>query len=201
MNVFQAMKERRSIRKFLNETVPKDQIMRMVEAASWAPTAGNSQNFRFIVIQDKETLVQMKEIVDEAIERYTGKTTPEGQQTYYNLFAFAPAAICVIGLPYESATDSILQTKDPERFRQRRFAVNPGLQGVSAGIAQFLLAAHALGYGACWMTGPLIAKKELESTLLIRHPEELSAIIALGKPASAVSSPLKKTPEEFVTFT
>jgi len=174
--------------------------MRMIEAASWAPTAGNSQNFRFIVIQDNETLVRMKGIVDEVIERYTEKTTPEGQQTYYNLFAFAPAAVCVVGLPYESATDSILQTKDPERFKQRRFAVNPGLQGVSAGIAQFLLAAHALGYGACWMTGPLIAKAELESILAVRHPEELAAIIALGKPASAASNPPKKAPEEIVTF-
>jgi len=201
MDVFQAMKERRSIRKFLTETVPKDQIMRMIEAASWAPTAGNSQNFRFIVIQDKETLVRMKGIVDEVIERYTGKITPEGQHTYYNLFAFAPAAVCVVGLPYESATDSILQTKDPERFKQRRFAVNPGLQGVSAGIAQFLLAAHALGYGACWMTGPLIAKPELESILMISQPEELAAIIALGKPADAASNPPKKAPEEIVTFT
>ena len=200
MDVFQAMKERRSIRKFLNDIVPKDHILHMAEAASWAPTAGNSQNFRFIVIQDKETIARMKEIVEETIERFMEKTTPEGQQTYYNLFAFAPVTICVVGLPYESATDNALQKKDPERFKQRRFAVNPGLQGVSAGIAQFLLAAHALGYGACWMTAPLIAKAELESILSIRHPEELAAIIALGKPASTVSTPPKKAPEEIVTF-
>ena len=200
MDVFQTMKERQSIRTFQDETVPKDQILRMIEAASWAPTAGNSQNFRFLVIQDKETLLRMKEAVDETILAFTGKTAPEGKQTYYNLFAFAPAAVCVVGLPYESATDEVLRTKDPQRFQQRRFAVNPGLQGVSAGIAQFLLAAHALGYGACWMTGPLIAKAELESILQIRHPEELAAIIALGKSASAASKPQRKSPEEFVTF-
>ena len=200
MDIFKAMKERRSIRNFLNEIVPKDQIMRMVEAASWAPTAVNAQNFRFIVIQDKETLVRMKEIVDKTVERFTGKTIQEGKQTYYNLFAFAPAAICVVGLPYESIIDNILRTKDPNRYNQRRFAVNPGLQGVSAGITQLLLAAHALGYGTCWTTGPLIAKAELELILQIRQPEELVAIIALGKPASDVSAPPRKAPEEIVTF-
>ena len=200
MDVFTAMKERQSVRKFRKEAVARDQILRMVEAASWAPTAGNAQNFRFIVVEDKEELARMKGIVDEVLERMTGKETPEGKPSSHNLFAYAPAAVCVVGLPYESSTDKALREKDPERFKVRRFQVNPGLQGISAGIAQFLLAAHALGYGACWMTGPLIAKPELESTLLIRYPEELVAIIALGKTDSATAKPPRKPSEEIVTF-
>lgn len=200
MDVFAAMKERQSIRKFRKEPVPRDQVLRMVEAASWAPTAGNSQNFRFIVVQDKETLARMKGIVDEVLERTTGKETPPGKPSSHNLFAYAPAAVCVVGLPFESSTDKALREKDPERFKARRFQVNPGLQGISAGIAQFLLAAHALGYGTCWMTGPLIAKPELESTLALRPTEELVAIIALGKAESAPAKPPRKAPEEIVAF-
>jgi nitroreductase len=200
MDVFMVMKERQSIRKFRKEAVPKDHILRMVEAASWAPTAGNAQNFRFIVVQDKETLARMKGIVDEILERTTGKESPPGKPTNHNLFAYAPVAVCVVGSPYESATDKALREKAPERYKARRFQVNAGLQGVSAGIAQFLLAAHALGYGTCWMTGPLIAKPELESTLLIRHPEELVAIIALGKTDSSKPKPPRKSPGEITTF-
>jgi nitroreductase len=200
MDVFAAMKDRQSIRKFRKEAVPKDQILRMVEAASWAPTAGNSQNFRFIVVQDKETLARMRGIVDEVLERTTGKTSPAGKPTNHNLFAYAPAAVCVVGSPYESVTDKALRQKDPARYKARRFQVNAGLQGISAAVAQFLLAAHALGYGTCWMTGPLLAKPELESTLLIRHPEELVAIVALGKPDSHQPKPPRKTPEEITTF-
>jgi nitroreductase len=201
MDVFTAMKERQSIRKFRKEAVPKDAILRMAEAASWAPTAGHSQNFRFIVVQDRETLARMGGIVDEVLERVTGKATPEGKSTHHNLFAHAPAAVCVVGLPFESSTDKALREKDPERFKARRFLVNPGLQGVSAAIAQFLLAAHALGYGTCWMTGPLLAKPELESTLLLRPPEELVAVIALGKPESSPpSKPPRRPPEEIVSF-
>lgn len=200
MDVFAAMKERQSIRKFRKEAVPKDHVLRMVEAASWAPTAGNAQNFRFIVVQDKETLARMRGIVDEILERMTGKASPPGKPTNHNLFAYAPVAVCVVGLPYESTTDKALREKDPERYKARRFQVNAGLQGISAGIAQFLLAAHALGYGTCWMTGPLLAKAELESTLLVRHPEELVAIIALGKPDSRPIKPPRKTPAEITTF-
>jgi len=200
MDVFMAMKGRQSIRKFRKEAVPKEQILRMVEAASWAPTAGNSQNFRFIVVQDKETLARMRGIVDEILARTTGKDAPPDKPSSHNLFAYAPAAVCVVGAPFESATDKALREKDPERYKTRRFQVNPGLQGISAGIAQFLVAAYALGYGTCWMTGPLLAKSELESTLLVKYPEELVAIIALGKPDSAPAKPPRKSPEELTTF-
>jgi nitroreductase len=39
-----------------------------------------------------------------------------------------------------------------------RLRPNPGLQSVAAAIEHMLLAAHALGYGSCWMTGPLVAQ-------------------------------------------
>ena len=201
MDVFDTMKGRQSIRKFRKDPVPKEHILRMAEAASWAPTAGNSQNFRFIAVQERETIDRMRGIVDEIVSRITGtEGSGEGKATYQNLFAFAPVVICVIGAPYESATDRALREKDPERYKARRFQVNPGLQGISAGITQFLLAAYALGYGTCWMTGPLIAKKELESALTVRHPEELLAIIALGKPDAAPPKPPRKPASEITTF-
>ena len=201
MDVFEAMKNRQSIRKFRKDPVPKEHILRMAEAASWAPTAGNSQNFRFIAVQDRETIARMRGIVDEIVSRVTGSEVPGGgKASYHNLFAFAPAVICVVGAPYESATDKTLREKDTERYKARRFQVNPGLQGISAGITQFLLAACALGYGTCWMTGPLIAKPELESALSVRYPEELLALIAVGKPDAAPPKPPRKPASEITTF-
>lgn len=201
MDVFETMKSRQSIRKFRKDPVLREHILRMAEAASWAPTAGNSQNFRFIAVQERETVDRMRGIVDEIVSRVAGtEVSGEGKATYQNLFAFAPAVICVVGAPYESATDKALREKDPERYKARRFQVNPGLQGIAAGITQFLLAACALGYGTCWMTGPLIAKKELESALSIRHPEELMAIIAVGKADAAPPKPPRKPASEITTF-
>jgi nitroreductase len=51
------------------------------------------------------------------------------------------------------------------------------------------------------MTGPLVAKPELESALSIRPPEELLAIIALGIPDSPPPpKPSRKPPEEITEF-
>ncbi|HZW36224.1 MAG TPA: nitroreductase family protein, partial [Candidatus Deferrimicrobiaceae bacterium] len=112
----------------------------------------------------------------------------------------APVAVCVIGTPYESSTDRVLREKDPDRYRTRRFQVNPSLQSISAAVTQFTLAAYALGFGTCWMTGPLIAKPELESALSLRYPEELLAIIAVGKPDSPPAKPPRKPAEEITEF-
>jgi len=201
MDVFHAMKGRQSIRKFSKEPVPREKILKMVEAATWAPSAGNAQNAMFIVVEDAALLARMKGIVDDLLSRVTGKKVPPEKINYHNLFAGAPVAVCVIGKPYESATDRHLREKDPERQRVRRYQVNPGLQSVASSITQFLLAAHSLGYGTCWMTGPLVAKPELESALSIRAPEELLAIIALGIPdSSPPPKPSRRPPEEITEF-
>ena len=200
MDVFDAMKGRQSIRKFRKDPVPREKILRMVEAATWAPSAGNAQIVRFLVVEDVSLLSRMKGIVDEILGRLTGKDIPSGKINYHNLFAGAPAAVCVIGKPYESATDRHLREKDPERHKMRRFQVNAGLQSVASAITQFLLAAHSMGYGTCWMTGPLVAKPELESALSIRPPEELLAVIALGKPDSSPPKPPRRPPEEITEF-
>ena len=200
MDVFEAMKGRQSIRKFLKEPVPRAQILKMVEAAIQAPTAGNAQNARFLVVEDKECLARMRGIVDQTVARVTGKPVPADKTNYHNLFAAAPAAVCIVGTPYESATDKALREKDPERHRVRRYHVNAGLQSVSAAVAQFLLAAYALGYGTCWMTGPLIAKPELESALSVRFPEELLTVIAVGKADTLPAKPPRKPPAEITTF-
>ncbi|MBI5343597.1 MAG: nitroreductase family protein [Deltaproteobacteria bacterium] len=200
MDVFEAMKGRQSIRKFRKEPVPREALLKMVEAASWAPSAGNAQNVRFLVVEDKELLTKMKGIVDTVVSRTTGKPIAPDKINNYNLFWGAPAAVCVIGGPYESTTDRLLREKDPKRHQVRRFQVNAGLQSVSASVTQFLLAAYALGYGTCWMTGLLIAKPELESALSVRFPEELLAVIAVGKPDSPPAKPPRKPPAEITTF-
>lgn len=201
MDVFAAMKARQSVRKFRKEPVPREKILRMVEAATWAPSAGNTQNVRFVVVEDRDLLRRMKGIVDEVVSRVTGKEVPPDKINYHNLFSAAPAAVCVVGTPYESATDRALRDRDADRFRVRRFQVNAGLQSVAAAVTQFLLAAQALGYGTCWMTGPLIAKPELESALGIRHPEELLALVALGRPETPLPpKPPRRDPGEITEY-
>lgn len=52
MNVIEAIKKRRSIRKYLNREVEDDKLKRILEATRLAPSARNFQDWRFIVVRD-----------------------------------------------------------------------------------------------------------------------------------------------------
>ncbi|OIO38591.1 MAG: hypothetical protein AUJ75_02615 [Candidatus Omnitrophica bacterium CG1_02_49_10] len=106
---------------------------------------------------------------------------------YFTFFSGAPVVIAVVAKPYDSTTARILKTYDGNVS----YSSSAGIQGVAAAIENMLLTAAALGLGACWMTGPLIAKDGLEKVLGIKAPNELAALIPLGYP---VKEPI---PNEF----
>lgn len=62
-----AIHERRSVRNFTDKPVPETLIRRVLEAGRFAPSAGNSQPWKFIVITDKEIIRQMDEAVQSSI--------------------------------------------------------------------------------------------------------------------------------------
>ena len=45
---------RRSVRRFKKEAIPKESLGRVLEAGRWAPSAGNCQPWRFLVVSDSE---------------------------------------------------------------------------------------------------------------------------------------------------
>ena len=54
MDVFEAIKKRRSIRSFQDKAVPDELVRKIIEAGQWAPSATNRQAWRFIIIDDAE---------------------------------------------------------------------------------------------------------------------------------------------------
>jgi len=52
MDVLEAIKQRRSIRQFTEQTIERELLEQILDAARWAPTAGNQQRWRFIVVTD-----------------------------------------------------------------------------------------------------------------------------------------------------
>ncbi|HZL65588.1 MAG TPA: nitroreductase family protein [Thermoleophilia bacterium] len=53
---------RRSIRKYTGEPVPDDVVERLLRAAMAAPSAGNQQPWRFVVVRDRATLASITEV-------------------------------------------------------------------------------------------------------------------------------------------
>jgi len=54
LDVFEAIQTRHSVRKYLEDPVPEDKLMRVMEAARLAPSAGNAQEWRFVIVSDAE---------------------------------------------------------------------------------------------------------------------------------------------------
>ena len=71
MEVFEAIVKRRSIRKYLDKEVEEEKIMKILEAARWAPSARNVQPWQFIVVKDKERRKELEKIAYN--QRFVGE--------------------------------------------------------------------------------------------------------------------------------
>jgi nitroreductase len=61
MNVIEAIRTRRSIRQYKPHPIPDEDLKRILEAARLAPSAGNKQPWKFIVVRDPVTKTQLAE--------------------------------------------------------------------------------------------------------------------------------------------
>ncbi|MEM2025728.1 MAG: nitroreductase family protein, partial [Desulfurococcaceae archaeon] len=59
MEVFEAIRKRRSVRSYMASGIDRAQLERIIEAATWAPSAGNLQPWIFIVVDDKYLMRQL----------------------------------------------------------------------------------------------------------------------------------------------
>ncbi len=64
MEVFDAIKTRRSIRKYKSESIPDEKLRSILEAARLAPSAGNRQPWRFVVVQDIDRKKALAEVAN-----------------------------------------------------------------------------------------------------------------------------------------
>jgi nitroreductase len=63
MEVLQAIKGRRSIRKYTEEPILENQLNQVLEAGRWAPSRGNSQPWKFIVLDDSKVRKELADVI------------------------------------------------------------------------------------------------------------------------------------------
>ena len=166
MDLFEAIKTRRSIRAFTREEISDREIEKILDAARWAPSAGNIQPWIFVVVKDPGTKRRLSEA---ALSQF--------------FIEEAPVVIVVCA--------------DQERSRRgygSRGADLYCIQDTAAATQNILLAAHALGLGACWVG----AFNEEEVRLILKIPRGIRpvAIVPIGhsaeKPRTIFKRPLSE---------
>ena len=188
MDLFTAIKERRSCRDFLEEPVEDGIIEKIIEAGIWAPSPLNSQPWEFIVITNgevKENIYTESEACKKwAIEKsgwsWLGKYQIDFLKT-------APVLIAVIGDSRKSGMDQF-QKDGPVAYQH----------ACAAAVQNMQLSAHALGYGALWFT--LFDKPAMRKLLEIENEKTPLAIICLGKPSKQSQQTTRKDLEKKVKY-
>lgn len=201
---------RKSIRKFKDIQIPKEDILTLLDAATQAPSPKHQQNWHFVVLQNRDIINQMSDIVTESHTQIANlaPTKEQGEKymrllKYYTLFKHAPVVIIVYGNEYDMIEYDILKANGASEERLAEIiAPQSAIQGIGAAVENFLLAATAMGYGTCYMTGPTHAKKEIEDLIGFKKDSyQLMSLIALGVPEdNTPPAPKRKPLEEVVTF-
>ena len=202
--------KRKSIRDYKDAVIPKEDILKMLDAATHAPSPKHQQNWHFVVVQDEEIINKMAEAVSKSHEYIASLTKNEDEKKkfmrvlpYYINFQRASCAILVYANEYKMVEEKILRENNVgEDIIEVMKSTQSAAQGIGAAVENFMLAATAMGYGTCYMTGPAHAKKEIEEIINFEKPEySLMSIISLGVPADETpDSPKRKPLEEVVTF-
>lgn len=202
--------KRKSIRKFKNNPIPKEDILTLLDAATHAPSPKNQQNWHFIVLQNKDIIQKLTDIVSQSHINIAEMARNEKEKTsymkllkYYTLFQNAPVVIIVYGNDYDMIEYNILKDNGASEERLTEItASQSAAQGIGAAVENFLLAATEMGYGACYMTGPTHAKNAIEDLINFEKPDyHLMSLIALGVPEeNTPPAPKRKPLEDVVTF-
>ena len=201
------VRTRASVRSFRDEPVPRDDVRLMVELATRAANAGNAQPWLFVAVEDVGTKEAMRAAVAAAVDAMAGWPEARGERRalaavrrYATFFAAAPVVVAVFVLPYESTSDRLMAAHGLDQAARDRLRARPDLQSVGAAVQTLCLAAHAMGYGACWMTAPVLAAEELERLLGAPPQARLAALVPVGRPRRQPRPTRRRPVDEVLSF-
>lgn len=167
MDVFEAIKKRRSIRKFdSTKEVTDEQIEKLLESARWAPSAGNLQSWFFAVVKDEETKKRL-------VEAAWGE----------NFIAQAPVVIVSCADLQRSAS----------RYGGRGESLY-AIQDATIATQNIWLAATEMGLGAVWIGA--FDEDEVSQILDLPSHLLPVAIMPIGYPAESPSPPSRRPIKE-----
>ena len=161
MDVFEAFRNRRSVRKYLDIPVEWDKVGSILEAGRLAPSSGNLQAWKFIVIRD---LTKRKQVAEASAQQYWMEQ--------------APVHIIIVGV-----------FNKHQRFFGDRGKDLYVIQDCAMAAMQMMLAAHALGLGSCFVTA--INEETMGEIILIRGGARPMGVLTIGYPAEAPKMPLR----------
>jgi len=195
-DVWEALSTARTIRRFTDEPVPDAVLARCLEAATWAPSGANAQEWRFVVLRSPEQRAVVAKAAAQAltvIEPVYGMARPDPEDTSRRARTYRAT--------YE------LHDRAGERtsvlFAQKRFPTASELLlggSIYPAMQNFLLAARAQGLGACLTSWAAYGGEELlREAVGVPDDWMLAGHVVVGWPRGH-HGPLRRHPAPDVTY-
>jgi len=178
MEFYDVIRSRRSCRVFSDQPVERDRLERVIEAATWAPSGKNRQNFRIFVVagEKKDRLVAIADrsfpLIEPSLRKMYDEKIVTFTRNFFKTLGGAPVLLVFYSAPTEEGAFVDTQT-------------------VSAAIQNALLAAAYEGLGTCWMTNPVHLRDEVNEVLGIQDMD-LIAFVPIGYPGKEPPTPPRK---------
>jgi nitroreductase len=187
-DLFSVVRTQRAHRAFTDEPVPDDVVERVLEAATYAPSAENTQPWVFIVVRDQSARARIGELTRRQWEgggrehsrpRLPPAMFADVERGAMGGIAGAPVVV-VVGGDTSRCNEAVLEA-----------SVFPAIQNL-------LLAANALGLGAA-LTTLTTSASELRELLALPESVRPLAVVPLGNPARQRKPP-RRVPVAEKTF-
>ena len=207
IDLYEAMRTLRAVRRLRPDPIPDDVLYRVLEAASWAPTGGNRQAWRIIVVKDaarKQRLGELykkitipytqsylKQFADRSEEERAKAERMLRASTYLaEHFGESPVLLVVCFNPEGLAvTDAKLD---------RVSVVGGG--SIYTAVENLLLACRAEGLGCVLTTLLCMEEPAVRELLAIPDPWGTAAVVPVGYPVLRGHGPISRRPVEELAF-
>ena len=214
IGLFEAVYSARSIRKFSADPVPEHLITRVLETATQAPSAGNSQNWAFVVVRDPALRAQVGAVyrkgsdIAAAVYAARGRPPHMSEAQYQRMMsrggwlwdhiAEAPVLLVVCLRPRPMPERDKLP---PEVSYADEVAYLDRIRGASIfpAVQNIILACRALGLGTVLTTNHLRCENELKALLGIPDEVATFALMPIGWPLQNFG-PLTRRPVHEVAY-
>ncbi|MCU1345454.1 MAG: nitroreductase [Acidimicrobiia bacterium] len=195
-NIWEVMSTARAIRRFTDEPVDDALLLRCLEAATWAPSGGNQQPWRFVIMkspQSREALAAGAAAALENIQQAYRMERPAED----DMSPRARNARAVLDLHDNAATvpAAVLFCLLPQPHSP------PMMQGafIYPAMQNFLLAARASGLGTVVTGWNVRAESAFRSSVGVPEEWDLAALVVVGWPQGN-HGPLRRKPVDTVTM-
>ncbi|HOT98305.1 MAG TPA: nitroreductase family protein [bacterium] len=203
MELVQAIEVRRTVRKFANTPVSADLLRELARRAGLAPRVNNAHFWKFIAVTQTRLIQDLAAAVHQRIAALFADTTRAAVlktvDHFSTVFEGAPAVLFLAMQPYKAIADD-LEIKGVDHEALNAMRRHPDLQSAGAAVQNILLSAAELGLGACWLSGMMVARPELEKLLHVQAPWELVTAVAVGKPETVPAARPHPSLEEIFTL-